>query len=158
VCRRGLRCIEGFAVRVRFDPDRCTQRTVQATVNRRGRQLLLEVLNPLKSGVRLSHASDGGLALHRISLLAHGHPVLFNRALPPRLPCALRAPRSAGPKRSLLVVEPERQRHPIVAGLPRAKRLRHVHMFTNAQTCVSDRRMLGCVGSWIASARVAGVR
>lgn len=45
--------------------------------------MLLEVLNPLKAGVRLSHASDGGVALHRVSLLAHRHPVLFNRALRP---------------------------------------------------------------------------
>jgi hypothetical protein len=37
VYRRGLLGIEGFAVRVRFDPDRRTQRTVLTAVNRRGR-------------------------------------------------------------------------------------------------------------------------
>ena len=42
--------------------------------------------NPLKSGGRLSRAGDGGVALHRVSLLAHGHPVLFNRALRPAQP------------------------------------------------------------------------
>jgi hypothetical protein len=67
----------------RFDPDRCTQRPVPTTIHRRGRQLLLEVLNPLKSGGRLRHASDGGDALHRVSLQADGHLVLFNRAQRP---------------------------------------------------------------------------
>jgi hypothetical protein len=37
VCRSGLLGIEGLAVRVRFDPDRRTQRTVLAAVHRRGR-------------------------------------------------------------------------------------------------------------------------
>jgi hypothetical protein len=75
VCRGGLLGIEGLAVRVRFDPDRRTQRTVLAAVHRRGRWLLFEVLNPFESGVRLSHASDSGVALHTVSLLPHGHPV-----------------------------------------------------------------------------------
>ena len=39
-------------------------------------------------------------------------------------------------------------------GLPACHRLRHLHMFTNAQTRVSDCRMLRCVGSWIASVHV----
>ena len=64
VCGCGLLGIEGFAVRVCFEPDRCTQRTVVMAVHRRGRELFLEVLNPLKSGIRLSHTSDGDVALH----------------------------------------------------------------------------------------------
>jgi hypothetical protein len=87
VCRGGLLGIEGFAVRVGFDPDRRPQPLVLAAVNRRGRQLLLEVLDPLKSGVHSRQASDDDVALHPVSLLAHGHPRLFNRALR-RLPWA----------------------------------------------------------------------
>jgi hypothetical protein len=87
VYRGGLLSIEGLAVRVRLDPDRRTQRTVLAAVHRRGRQLLLEVLNPLESGIRLSHASDTGVPLHIISLLPHRHAALFNRA---RRPTTLR--------------------------------------------------------------------
>src|ERR1700722_9629119 len=49
VYRRSLLGIEGFAVRIRFDPDRRTQRTAPAAVDRRECQLLLEVLDPLKS-------------------------------------------------------------------------------------------------------------
>jgi hypothetical protein len=49
-------------------------------VNRRGRYFLREVLDELKSGVRFSIASDGGIALHGVSLLIDGHPVLFHRA------------------------------------------------------------------------------
>jgi hypothetical protein len=70
VCCHGLLDVEGLAVRVRFDPDRRTYLPALATVSRRGRQLLLEVLNPLESGFRHGHASDGGVVLHRISLLA----------------------------------------------------------------------------------------
>jgi hypothetical protein len=96
VCRRGLLGIEGFAVRVRFDPDRRGQRTVLTAVDRHEPQLFLEVLDPLESGVRLGHASDDGVAPHRNSLLAHRCPALFNtaqrcagrvaRASPPRTP------------------------------------------------------------------------
>jgi hypothetical protein len=81
VSRRGLLGIKGFAVRVRFDPDRRTQRTVLTAVNWRQCELLLEVPEPLKSSRRLSHASGRGVALHSVSLLARGAPMLFNRAL-----------------------------------------------------------------------------
>jgi hypothetical protein len=54
---------------------------VLTAVDRRGRSLLLELFKPLKSGVRLSHASGAGVALHCASLLAHGPSALFNTAL-----------------------------------------------------------------------------
>jgi hypothetical protein len=38
------------------------------------------VPNPLESGVSVSIASDGGVALHGVSLPIDGHPVLFYRA------------------------------------------------------------------------------
>jgi hypothetical protein len=73
--------IEGFAVDFRFNPDRGPQRTVLTAVDRRGRQLLLEALDPLESGIRLGQASDGVVPLHPVSLLAHRQPALFNTAL-----------------------------------------------------------------------------
>jgi len=79
VRRRGLLGIEGFSVRVRFDPDRLPQRAVLTAASVRRRQLLLEVRNPLESGGRVGHTC-GGVALHRDSLAAHGRPGLFNRA------------------------------------------------------------------------------
>ena len=78
---RGLLGIERSAVDFRFNPDRGPQPTVLTAVDRRGRQLLLEVLDPLQSGVRLGQASDGVVPLHPVSLRAHGHPALFNTAL-----------------------------------------------------------------------------
>jgi hypothetical protein len=72
VCRRGLLGIEGLAIRVRFDPDRPTQRTVLTALTGRRCQLVLEVLKPLKSGSGLNHANDLDVALHRVSLLGPG--------------------------------------------------------------------------------------
>ena len=80
VCRRGLLSIEGFAVGGGLDPDRCPQRVAPPAVNRRSRDLIREVPNPLESGVSVSIASDGGVALHGVSLPIDGHPVLFYRA------------------------------------------------------------------------------
>jgi hypothetical protein len=71
--------IEGLAIGVGLDPDRCLQRLAPTAVNRRGRNLRREVLDELKSGVRFSIASDG-IALHGVSLLVDGHAVLFHRA------------------------------------------------------------------------------
>jgi hypothetical protein len=72
VCRRGLLGIERLAIRVRFDPDRPSQRTVLTALTGRRCQLVLEVLKPLKSGSGLNHANDLGVALHRVSLLGSG--------------------------------------------------------------------------------------
>ena len=83
VSRRGLLGVEGFAVRARFDPDRSTQRTVLAAVNRHECYFSLEVADPPSPGFCRSHASDYGVALHRLSLQAHCQPGLFNSALRP---------------------------------------------------------------------------
>jgi hypothetical protein len=73
--------VEGSAVDFRFDPDRRPQSTALIAVERHGRQLLLEVLDPLKSFVRLGQAIDDAVPLHPVSLRAQGHPALFNIAL-----------------------------------------------------------------------------
>jgi hypothetical protein len=83
VSRRGLLGVEGFAVRARFDPDRSTQRAVLAAVNRHECFFRFEVSDPPSSGFRRSDASDCGIALHRVSLLAHWQPGLFNTTLRP---------------------------------------------------------------------------
>lgn len=70
VGRRGLLGVEGFAVRARFDPDRSTQRTVLAAVNRYECHFRPELSDSPSPGFRRSHAIDCGVALHRISLLA----------------------------------------------------------------------------------------
>jgi hypothetical protein len=73
-----LLSIEGFSIRARFDPDRRRQHTALTAVNRRTREFLFKVSDPLGPGVGLVHASDGGVALHRMSLQAHWQPGLFN--------------------------------------------------------------------------------
>jgi hypothetical protein len=138
VSRRGLLGIEGFAVRARFDPNRRTQRSALTAVHRRGRQLLLEVLNPLEPGVCFSHASGGGVAFHRDSLPVHGCPVLFNRALRhPRLHVFSDPARSMISTRSRTCAAP--------ASPPCASVLKRTD---------TRQRLLhaGCVGSGIASA------
>jgi hypothetical protein len=63
---RGVRGVEGFPEKRRFDPDRLGQQTVSTAVNGRAGQLLLEVPDSLGSGVvvvvhavRLSAARSG---------------------------------------------------------------------------------------------------
>jgi hypothetical protein len=82
-----LLAIEGFAVRVRFDPDRRTQPTVLTAVDGHERQLVLEVPDSRESGLPISHASDSGLVFHRTRLLAQWYPAMFNKtrcAMPQR--------------------------------------------------------------------------
>jgi hypothetical protein len=70
VCRRRLFKIEGFSVRVRFDPDRFLQPTILTAIDGRQRQLLFEEPNPLESGMLHGEFGDGGVALHRVSVPA----------------------------------------------------------------------------------------
>ena len=79
VCSRlvyliGLLGVEGFAVEIRFDPDRPGELPAPAAVDRRARQLLLEALDPLESGV------DVSVFLHGVSVPAARIPLLFGTA------------------------------------------------------------------------------
>lgn len=76
--RSGLLTIEGFSIRARFDPDRRRQRAAVAAAKR---QFLFKFGDPLSPGVGWVHASDRGVALHRMSLQAHWPPGLFNTTL-----------------------------------------------------------------------------
>ena len=115
---RRLLDVEGFPVGVRFDPDRFSQLTALTAVDRGVRELLLEVLDSLKSGFRvrglaLRHSGvapgwntvgGGDVALHGVSVPAHAHQVLFHRAQ--RLPAAALAatcptPIRNGPPRNM---------------------------------------------------------
>jgi hypothetical protein len=64
VSRRGLFGIEGFAVRIRFEPDCRIQRPATKPADRRRCQLLLEPHNPLESVDRLNDGRDGDAMLH----------------------------------------------------------------------------------------------
>jgi hypothetical protein len=75
VCRHGLLDIKGLAVRVRFDPERRPQPMALTAVNRRGRELRLEIHNPLKGGGGLSDPSNRAIALHRVSVAVRARPL-----------------------------------------------------------------------------------
>ena len=79
VGRRRLLEIEGFAIRIRFDPDRGTQPTVLMAVNGRRRELLLEVPNPFKSSRPFCGATNSDAALHKVIVRAHRHGEVCNR-------------------------------------------------------------------------------
>jgi hypothetical protein len=81
VSRRGLLGVEGFAVLFRFDPNRSTQRVVLRAVNGHARYFRLEVSDPPSPGLRRSHVSDGGGALHRSQSTGGQAASLSNRAL-----------------------------------------------------------------------------
>ena len=73
MCGRNLLGVEGFPVNVRLNPDRLSQRTALTAVDRGARELHLEMLDSLESGVRI-------WALHGVSVPAHAHQVLFRKA------------------------------------------------------------------------------
>src|ERR1700674_1635484 len=108
---RRLLGVEGFPVGVRFDPDRFSQLTALTAVDQGVRELLLEVLDSLKPGVRgLAPCHSGvapgwntvggdDVALHGVSVPAHAHQVLFHRAQ--RLPAAALAATCPTPIRNV---------------------------------------------------------
>jgi hypothetical protein len=78
VCRCGLLSIEGFSICARFDPDRRRQPTALTAADRRTREFLFKVSDPLSPSLGVSYASDCGVALHAGSLQSHWQPWLFN--------------------------------------------------------------------------------
>jgi hypothetical protein len=76
-----LLTIERFSICARFDPDRRRERAAVMAAHRPQRQFLFKFGNPLSPGVGLVHASDPGVAVHRVSVQVHRLPRLFNTTL-----------------------------------------------------------------------------